>query len=414
MHTQPSMLITLAASLMAGVLCAAEPEPLQVASADQTLVAASAPPAGSSMVPTIITPETLKAPLEPGTPASIVLAPEGEGVRIQRFLGGMGLWGVIRDISEPMPMTSEPPEMMAPESGSENLRQISYTRVGADFGADIDPVSGLFVVYASTQHRKTADLYLKQVDGFTVTQLTTDSGNDVMPSISPDGELVAFASDRAGNWDSWVKRLDGGRPIQVTIAPSHEMHPSWSPDGRYLAFCSLGEKSGQWEIVVVEAARPSQRRFVGYGLFPRFSPDGKKLLFQRTRQRGTRTFSIWTMDYKDGEGIRPTEIVAASNAALINPAWSPDSKRIVFSAVLNPSADPDAAPDSADIWAVNVDGSNRSQLTSDRFANLQPVWGPNGMIYFISNRTGWDNLWALRPGEALGSPEPKDMPGKGQ
>ncbi len=278
---------------------------------------------------------------------------------------------------------------------SENLRQISFTREGADFDVDLDP-SGKWIAFASTQHRKTSDIYIKRVDGQTVTQITSDSANDVMPAISPDGMTLAYCSDRMGNWDIYLQKIEGGKPIQLTSDPAHEVHPSWSPDGKQIVFSSLGRQSGQWEIVVVDVENPAKRKFIGFGLFPRFSPMGDKIVFQKARQRGSRTFSIWTMDYINGEGTHPTEIAAAVNAAVINPAWSPDGKRLAFATVVEPSSDPNTRPKAADLWAINLDGTGRVKLTNDHFANLQPAWGKDGAIYFISNRSGFDNVWALR------------------
>lgn len=286
-----------------------------------------------------------------------------------------------------------------PDDELDNLQRVTFTTEGADFDADIAP-GGKWMVFASTQHRPAADLYMKQIDGTTVTQLTSDPAQDTMPAISPDGSEVCFASNRSGNWDLYIKPVDGGQPVQLTSSPAQELHPSWSPDGERIVFCSLGERSGQWEMVVIDVDNPARRQFIGYGLFPEFSPDGKRIAFQRARYRGTRWFSVWTVDYVDGQGVRPTQIAASANAALIAPAWSPDGKRLAFATVVNPaSGEKHDRPDAADLWIVNLDGAGRVRLTGDDFANLQPTWGDDGSIYFVSNRTGADNIWAVRPSE---------------
>jgi len=308
----------------------------------------------------------------------------------KKFTNGLNLWGELPGQNDD-----------APRDATLNIRQVSYTREGADFDATITP-DGKHLFYASTRHRKTADIYMKSVDGQTVTQFTSDPANDVMPAVSPDGSMVAFCSDRSGNWDIYVKRIEGGKTIQITQDPAHEVHPSWSPDGTELIFSALGRQSGKWEMVVVDVDFNAKRRFIGFGLFPEFSPDGRKIVYQRARFRGTRTFSVWTMDYADGEGRHPTEIAGATNAAVINPTSSPDGRRVAFATVLNPTSDdPTARPESANLWIINVDGTGRVKLTNDTYANLQPTWSPDGTIFFVSNRSGYDNIWSVRPVEGM-------------
>ncbi|MEL6795357.1 MAG: hypothetical protein AAFO89_00885, partial [Planctomycetota bacterium] len=68
-----------------------------------------------------------------------------------------------------------------------DLSRVSFSTVGADF----DPVisnDGMFSYFASTRHRETADIYRKHVQSRVVTQITTDPGHDVMPSLSPGGD----------------------------------------------------------------------------------------------------------------------------------------------------------------------------------------------------------------------------------
>ncbi|MCX5658181.1 MAG: DPP IV N-terminal domain-containing protein, partial [Planctomycetota bacterium] len=244
----------------------------------------------------------------------------------------------------------------SPLDSPDNLVRVTFADEGSDFDPCVDP-SGQSVVYASTQHRQSADLYLKKIGGTTVTQLTNDPGNDVMPAFSPDGTRVAFASDRTGRWAIYLMDIQGGQPIQITSDANDNIHPSFSRDGKRLTYCSHGGQSGQWEIVVVNLDNPAAKHFIGHGLFPSFSPVDDRILFQRARERGTRWFSIWTVDLVNGEGMRPTEIAASSNAALITPSWSPDAKHIVFCSVIDPTPDDKTRPTQADIWIVGADGT---------------------------------------------------------
>ena len=311
----------------------------------------------------------------------------------QKSLGALGLYGQIDRKPEPY---------SSPMDGIDNIHRVTIADEGADFDPDIDS-TGRFMVYASTRHRERADIYIKRIGATAITQLTTDPANDVMPVFSPDGQQVAFASDRGGNWDIYLMDVRGGQAMQLTNDPTDEIHPSFSHDGSKLVYSSFSSTSGQWEMVIVDVANPATRKYVGHGLFPTWSPTEDKVLFQRARERGTRWFSVWTMEIVDGDAGPMTEIAASANAAVITPDWSPDGKRVVFCTVIDPGADEHIRPAQADVWVMNADGTGRARLTGGRFANLQPAWSPEGSVFFVSDRSadGVDNVWAMRPDRAI-------------
>lgn len=291
----------------------------------------------------------------------------------------------------------------------EDLRRVSFAAEGADFDPCITP-DGRSIVFASTQHSTTANIYIKGVTSRAVTQITTGPANDIMPSVSPDGRRIAFASDRNGNWDVLVIPINGGKISYVTTDSSHEMHPTWSPDGRRLAFCRLGHVSGQWEIWVTDPDNPGVSQFVTHGMFPQWCPapgsgaDGAdQILFQRTRERGDRAFSVWTVDYKDGLAGAATEIVSHPGAACINPTWSPDGQWIVFAMVPSdaPWDDVTNRPSRASLWMISREGGTLVGLAAGASLNLMPAWSRDNTIYFVSNRGGTENIWSMNAASAL-------------
>jgi Tol biopolymer transport system component len=304
------------------------------------------------------------------------------------------------------------------EDALDGLIHVTQAAQGADFDPCISR-DGSVLVFASTQHRETADIYVKSVSGRTVTQLTADPAHDVMPTISPDGQRIAFASNRGGNWDIFVMSAGGGQAVQLTSDFAHELHPSWSPDGAKIVFCRLGEISGRWELWVMDANGSASTEFVGYGMFPDWCPvsgtgaSGRdKILFQRSRERGDRAFSIWTVDYQPGDTSSPTEIASSRDAALINASWSPDGNRVVFATLNHRDLTADPTPSgtpASDLWIVGVDGTGRVSLTGGRFMNLMPTWGPDYRIYFVSDRTGVSNIWSVGTEKAIVAATGKPM-----
>jgi TolB protein len=292
-------------------------------------------------------------------------------------------------------MTADGPESGGLSDGGGNLSQVSFATEGGDYSPDVDR-TGTFLVYASTQHRPTFDIYRKSVDGRTVTQLTTDPSDDLMPSIAPDGAKIAFASNRNGNWDIYMMPIGGGAPTQLTADSDEEVQPTWAPDGRRLAFSRKNGRTNTWEIWIVDTQNPGLRSYVCEGFLPRWSPDEKKdvILFQRARQRGSRLYGVWTIELVQGEGLSPTEIVSARNAAVLQPSWAPDGGKIVFTTVVSPGSDAEW-PEQSDIWIINADGTSRIGLTNGRFRNMQPTWGADGRVYFVSNRNGIENIWSI-------------------
>jgi Tol biopolymer transport system component len=300
-----------------------------------------------------------------------------------------------------------------------DLSRVSFSTVGADF----DPViteDGDYVYFASTRHRATADLYRKHVQSRVVTQITTDPGHDVMPSISPDGLRVAFSSNRQGNWNIYVIDADGGQARPLTEDSAHELHPSWSPDGTRLVYCRLGPVSQRWELWLVDVENPMVKQQIGFGLFPEFCPvagtganGADRIVFQRARERGSRLFSVWSMDIRGEDAGYLTELASNASAALINPTWSRDGKRVAYASVPLEATSESGKPGRSDIYLLNIDGTGETNLTADDAVNLMPAWGAENTIFFISDRSGTDNIWSLSgQGAVLAAGEPRiGLPG---
>jgi len=161
-----------------------------------------------------------------------------------------------------------------------------------------------------------------------LTQITSDSGLTTEPSVSVDGSLIAYASDRSGdgNLDIWVQQAAGGSAIRLTSDPADDREPDVSPDGGLIAFRSERKPRG---VYVIPALGGDARLIAPDGMGPRFSPDGRSIAFWTggwLAPRGVgnvrRTFVVPAVG---GEVVQ----VIASLPSAGDPVWSPDGTALM-------------------------------------------------------------------------------------
>jgi Tol biopolymer transport system component len=222
------------------------------------------------------------------------------------------------DQSSPLPLLS-PPAMTARVQGAPNRRRLALVSAGVF----------LLLLAAVAVWRfsfRTSETALPRK----LTRLTSDSGLTTDGVISPDGTLVAYASDRGGeeNLDIWVKQVAGGEPIRLTRNPADDDFPDFSPDGSQIVFRSEREGGG---IYLVSTLGGEERLLVPHGRNPRFSPDGRWIAYWTGyhsvgllgAQAGTDLFVIAST------GGAPQGVLKGF-AAPGCPVWSPDNSRLLF------------------------------------------------------------------------------------
>jgi TolB protein len=189
-----------------------------------------------------------------------------------------------------------------------------------------------------------SDIYRVHADGTGLEQLTNDPAFDDQGALSPDGKTVAFVSTRAaGTADIWLLDIASRKYKNLTGGRSGNFRPSWSPDGQWLAFSSdrdanPGRFPGAWEhmqstgIYIVHPDGTGLRRLTRTGGFagsPAWSADGKKVLYYEADETGaylaksgrSRT-DIVSADVATGERIQYT----ASEEIKLSPQWLPGGR----------------------------------------------------------------------------------------
>ncbi len=170
------------------------------------------------------------------------------------------------------------------------------------------------------------DLYVADLAGTLKQRLTDDAAQDVIPRWSPDGQWIAFISDRSGKYEIWKIRPNGSGLTQMTHEPGKEViAPVWAPDGKRLLYQIRNVNS-----FIVDATRPGNEqtaeRLQGEapeGFLPwEWSPDGTQLIGWQpplqSQNRGVVVYSFASHKYR-----RLTNIGS-------NPAWLSDSRRALL------------------------------------------------------------------------------------
>jgi Tol biopolymer transport system component len=254
-----------------------------------------------------------------------------------------------------------------------------------------------------------------------VAPLTAYPGNEEFPSLSPDGNQVAFSWGGAtgSNSDIYVKLTDTGTPLRLTTDQVPDRSPSWSPDGRFVAF--LRGKPGERAAVLVvpalggpegtlaevaAAPDPSSGWSAG-GSYLSWSPDSTHLLIM-DRRVAEEPFGLFALSVQTREK-RPLLKPLPTSLGDGNPAVSPDGHWLAF--VRSPSYIV------SDLYVVALSdklapSGEPVRLTFDNRRVNSPVWTPDGKeIIFTSDRNGDFIPWRISP-DGRGGPRPVNLAGQ--
>jgi len=268
-------------------------------------------------------------------------------------------------------------------------------------------IFGTKIVYSGRVGRF-KELFMMDMDGTNVRQLTNDRGLSLFPGWGPFGKRVTYTGYRLRQPDVFLMDLENKRVSRVTNTPQLDVAPRLTKDGRSLIMSrSSGRNS---DIILTDLKGNLLRRLTrpngSIDVSADLSPDGKSVVFVSNRGG---TPQVYTMNSNGGNVRRvsfaqsnyctsPSWSPKGNRIAFIcradrgyhlftampdgrdafqltsygsneDPSWSPDGNYIVFSTTANRSGVKKLA-------VVKADGSNLQILTGDRTEETDPVWGP--------------------------------------
>jgi dipeptidyl aminopeptidase/acylaminoacyl peptidase len=342
------------------------------------------------------------------------------------------------------------------------LRFVSEAQISPDGSR----VAYVVKTIAAESHEYRSAIWVAPTDGGEPRQFTGGQHQDHTPRWSPDGQSLAFVSDRPGEGKRgkkrsqlWLMPANGGEARQLTTMAHGAGEPVWSPDSQYIAFTArVGEDEDPEQRTADEKGEDQKldarfrvitRMFYkldGVGFIyqrrrhifliavsggeprqltdgdwddssPAWSPDGRQIAFtsDRTEDRDYRpTDDLYVMPVVAGE----PRCLTRGDLDCASPSWSPDGQSLAFLGAI-----PIGSGGQMDVYAIAATGDGGAhephQLTQDSsgtaadevlddlregHASIPPVWSPDGaQIYFLASQAGTTQVFSMP--SAGGRPE---------
>jgi len=297
-----------------------------------------------------------------------------------------------REFSDALRFHEEP--QSAAGASARRIRVLAFAGLGA-----------LAVVFWLTTHRTQAP---PRAAATRLAQLTSDEAVEEWPSWSPDGARLVFSRTVAGYRNLFLRTYPGGEETQLTRGSRDDIQASWSPDGSVIVLVRSSLSDGKLEpgdvlglyaeggdVWTVDPKSGAEEHLLSGAFSPSWSPDGNHIAVDAGWGGAHR---IWVTD-KNGHNPRQVTSDSSNEVAHMSPRWSPDGKRLVFRRFQQPKSD---------IVVVDLATGKTTWVTHDDVTDVNPAWSPSGrFIYFSSLRGGGLNLWRVAVSE---SGEPRSPP----
>ena len=245
------------------------------------------------------------------------------------------------------------------------------------------PASDATHIAFTSERDGNAEIYIMDTKGKNLQNLTNHPARDWQSAFSPDGQWMAFVSNRSGTNKIYLMNRNNNelRPLTNHLVSKGDFDPDWSPDGQWIAFTftPLGIPTPTNHIYKINVSTGDLQQLTdtGYNRFPKWSPDGDRILFYSARKEGNDLF-LMKSNGKSPRRVRERRFGGG------DPTWSPDGKQIAYGMT-------DLA--GRGIYIMTDDGQNNRRITRENTWGHNPAWSPDGqwIAYELEVESPWGN-----------------------
>jgi Tol biopolymer transport system component len=242
------------------------------------------------------------------------------------------------------------------------IRDQSIASSATQINAPVSPDKRL-IAFTSTDDKGNSDIYIVHSDGSSLTNITNNLATDTSPAWSPDGNRLAFLSDRNGQWDIFSMKSDGSELTRLTDGEETAYGFSWSPNENQIAYYAASTQNPNLQNIIIMDADGSNKTVL-------------------TNEPGSYFLPSWLPDAH----------------------WSPDGSRLVFLEQTGQS-DKEAR---TKFYTVNVDGTSLQEIANVDGAVRDMRWQGNHIIALLYHLTATgERNWELYRLSMDGAPPQK-------
>lgn len=261
----------------------------------------------------------------------------------------------------------------------ENLTQLTQNS-SDDYDASWSP-NGQHILFTSNRDNGNSEVYIMRTDGSQQVNLSKSAGYDGQARWSPDGNSIAFTSDRDGAIGLFIMTPMTGNDIRK-LSFEHSKNvgfsqPVWSPNGKWIAYRKQNERA-KADLWLVDVDKNKHRQLTNNDKFdddlPNWSPDSNKLIYQSRRNR---EYNIYLYNINSNKESKLTNLPSAD----ARPRWSNQGNEIVFLSTRGPSG-------RTQVFIMNEDGSRQHGITDNRFQVNDAEWLDENRLIYVSWERG--------------------------